>query len=326
MNAKLLYRLGGKEKEIACSALMTIGRVSSNEVVVPHPSVSRNHAMIRLLRPGEYYLIDVGSSNGTYLNGKRVATPTLLEDADVITVADCSLTFRIQCGAGAVKPKKQKRGDTTLLLACDDSQPEEITLLVCDIRNYTQLSEHITARKLAAVMATWFKLVTEAVERCGGTVDKFIGDAVLARWASKVRVQSPVSVINAMKAAAAIDAVCAQVNAQFGNLPTAFRVGAGVNTGRAVLGNLGSGGYREYTVIGDAVNLTFRFESESKALGKDVVVGPDSYTYLPRRLWEPNLQSVSIKGRSESVRVWALTFDALNAILQNEFTGTPGKR
>jgi len=63
------------------------------------------------------------------------------------------------------------------------------------------------------------------------------------------------------------------------------------------------------------VNMAFRFENESKILGKDIVIGPDSYTHLPKRLWSSELRSVTVKGKSAPVAVWAITFDEIAGIL-----------
>jgi adenylate cyclase len=93
MVAKLSYNRGTEAREISCASVLTIGRVPPNEIVIPHPKVSRNHAMIRMLQPGEYYLIDIGSTNGTLLNGQRIVVPMLLKDGDAISIEDCVLIF-----------------------------------------------------------------------------------------------------------------------------------------------------------------------------------------------------------------------------------------
>ena len=95
MSAKLHYKRGSEERESSCSALLTIGRTPPNEVVVPHPKVSRNHAIIRMLKPGEHYLIDAGSTNGTFLNGRRIPPDKYvqLNHGDKITVGTANLVM-----------------------------------------------------------------------------------------------------------------------------------------------------------------------------------------------------------------------------------------
>lgn len=312
MPARLSFKWEDEQKEIACSPLVTIGRTPPNDVIIPHPKVSRHHAMIRVLTEGQHYLVDVGSTNGTYLNGKRVVMPIALKDGDIITLGDCPITFFADPSSPAASDGKAYEGTT---MASMGGKTEEITLLVCDIRNYTPISEHMTPDALAALMAEWFKMATKEIEACNGTIDKFIGDAIMVRWSAGAGTGNQSLVAQALQTAKRLRAVCAHINASFKDLPHPFRVGVGINTGRAVLGNVGGSGYREYTAIGDAVNLAFRFESESKALGKDIVVGPESYKHLPKSLWDGKSKSVTVKGKKDSIAVWPLTFDELDRAL-----------
>jgi adenylate cyclase len=172
MPAKLQFRRGVEEREIVCSPLLTIGRTPPNEIVIPHPKISRNHALIRMLGEGGYYLIDVGSTNGTFLNGKRVVVPTLLKDFDVIALEDATLTFTN--AREYVDARASETGEdepNTMTMTSMGVQVEEITLLVCDIRNYTPISESMPANELAALMANWFKMATGVIEACSGTID-----------------------------------------------------------------------------------------------------------------------------------------------------------
>ena len=314
MSAKLQFKRGQDERDIACASLLTIGRTPPNEIVIPHPKISRNHAMIRMLGQGEYYLIDVGSTNGTFLNGKRVVTPTQLKDLDVITLEDCTLTYRTTREPVAVD-ESEDDGQLTVTMTSMGVQVEEITLLVCDIRNYTPISESMPPNELASLMAKWFKTATKVIEEYSGTIDKFIGDAIMVRWSSAAGKSACSSVKNALQVAKKLNEICTQVNAAFTRLPYPFKIGVGINTGQAVLGSIGGAGYREYTAIGDSVNMAFRFETESKNLGKDVVIGPDSYKHLSKPLWERSLQSVTVKGKSEAIAVWAITFDEIDSVL-----------
>lgn len=317
MSTTLLIKTDGNEREILCPPLLTIGRTPPNEVVVSHPRVSRNHAIVRMLRPGEYYVIDMGSTNGTCLNGQRVVMPTLLNDQDVISLEGCTITFRV--GSETGYNEEADTAEVTLTMTSAGQQPEEITLLVCDIRNYTKISEQIPPSALASVMARWFKQVTKVIETCGGTIDKFIGDAVMARWATDAVGDKQAAVSRALEAAVALDGVCGEINQEYSNLPFPFRIGAGINTGRAILGNMGGGAYREYTAIGDVVNLAFRFESASKTLDADIVIGLGAYQNLDERFWKGRCQSVNIKGRDAPISVWPLRFADARTIV-NQLT------
>lgn len=305
---------GEERREFACAALVTLGRTPPNDIIIAHPKVSRSHAIIRMLKPDEYYLIDVGSTNGTYLNGRRVVTPTLLKDQDEIRLEDCTLTF-CEARAQAAPCAHDEDGPLSVTMTSVGIEMEEVTLLVSDVRNYTPISESLAPSDLAALMARWFKAATKAITECSGTIDKFIGDAVMVRWTAAGGADPALPVRSALLAAKKLSEICAQVNAGAPGLPHPFRIGVGINTGRAVLGTIGGAGYREYTAIGDSVNTAFRFETESKRLGKDIVIGPDSYKHLPERLWRGSLYEVTVKGKSEPIPVWAVTFAELDAIL-----------
>jgi len=315
MAARLHVKRGDEQRDIVCAPLVTIGRTPPNDVLVPHPKVSRNHAMIRMLEAGEYYLVDVGSTNGTFLNGKRVVAPVQLKDCDVVTVEDCTLTFVDERVPAVREQEPDDDAQLTVTMSSLDVELVEITLFVCDIRNYTPISESLPPNELAGLMSRWFKAATKEIEACSGTIDKFIGDAIMVRWAPGPGQDARPGVLNALRVARRLNEICTLFSATVPRLPCPFRIGAGINTGQAVLGSIGGSGYREYTAIGDAVNMAFRFESESKALGKDIVVGPESYRHLPPALWSGGLRTVTVKGKSEPVSVWAVSFDEVEAIV-----------
>jgi len=316
MVAKLSFKREDEEREITCAPLLTLGRVPPNDIVVSHPKVSRNHAMIRMLQSGEYYLIDIGSTNGTLLNEKRIVVPMLLKDGDVVTIEDCTLTFHAQqADVQGQGDETMEEGQAEMTLVSIAEMTSEITILVCDIRNYTALSEKLPTNQLAQMMAKWFKLATQVIEEHAGTIDKFIGDAIMVRWTIDYKKDVKVSVLHALNVAQKLNEISAQINELYPGLPFPFRVGVGINTGRAVLGNMGGAGYREYTALGDAVNMAFRFESESKKLGKDVVLGYDSCTHLPQVLWEKSLRAVTVKGKADAISVWAVSFDEIASAL-----------
>jgi len=317
MVARLSFKRGTEEREITCTSVLTMGRMPPNDIVVAHPKVSRNHAMIRMLQPGEYYLIDIGSTNGTMLNEKRVVVPILLKDDDVIAIEDCTLTFKAAQAPTSKEGCEDEDGVAEMTIASVAEMTSEITILVCDIRNYTVLSEKLPASQLAQMMAKWFKLATQAIEEEAGTIDKFIGDAIMVRWTIDYKKDVTVSVRHALKVSQKLNEIGTQINLLYPGLPLPFRVGVGINTGRAVLGSMGGAGYREYTALGDAVNMAFRFESESKKLGKDIVIGYDSCIHLPKALWEKSLKAVTVKGKADAVSVWAVSFDEMASALDS---------
>jgi adenylate cyclase len=314
MPATLHVRVDDKEQVIECDAIVTIGRVDTNNVVVPDPKASRSHAMIRFLGDGKYYLTDLGSANGTFLNGKRVVVPLALDDGSEIGIGDHVLTFHYNPESVDISESDAVAQQTVLTVG---GMVQRITTLVMDIRGYTPLSEQLDPAYLAAVMGSWFRAANEIADNNGGVVDQYIGDAVMIRWVADVRGDDP-SVAAALTTAHEMNLVTGSISKDFPDLPSPLRIGAGINTGQAALGHVGASSRRDYTALGDAVNLAFRFEEATKTLKQDVVLGPDSYKRLPKDLWENRLQDVAVRGKDQPITVCALSFADLAQWIESQ--------
>jgi adenylate cyclase len=314
MPPKLQLKTAQGTVEVACHEVVTIGRVEPNDIVVADPRVSRSHAMVRMLGDGRFYVVDVGSANGTFVNGRRIAVPHELKHGDEIRVGTQAIVFSSDVVADtndAARGEEQDAGRTLLTMA---QQVSQLTVLVADVRGYTSLSQRLSPERLATVMGRLFNDATRVVQVHGGVVDKFIGDAVMARWVADTSslVQS---VLSALKTARDIHHAIERINAGMKDLPAPLRIGCGINTGLAILGTVGSTARREYTALGDAINLAFRLETATKELRTDVAVGVESYRHLPPHLWRERVTTVAVKGKVEPVPVWPLGFSDLEAAL-----------
>jgi len=314
MAATLHVKSGEKEREYPCDALATIGRQEANDIVLADdPKASRNHAIVRCLGDGRYYVMDVGSANGTFVNGKRVFVPCALADGDEISIGSHVVTVRHEPDETETAAGRTE-GDTEQTLLTLGRSVQTLTVLVADIRDYTPLSEQLSPDLLAAVLGRWFRAASEAVEMNAGTVDKFIGDALMARWLSSEQDTHRV-VVAALKTAHELSAALQALNQEASDIPQPLRIGIGINTGQAVLANVGARGNRDYTALGDSVNVAFRLETATKTLKKDVAIGPDSYAHLPREAWENSLEQVTVKGKTDPLAVCALSFDELDGVV-----------
>ena len=311
MSAFIYYKLNNKTQEYLCGPLVTIGRSRTNNIVFPDPKVSRNHLLLRCLGEDKYYLIDMGSANGTYLNGKRVIVPTLLKNGDVINVGSRSnvLTFRLNAGRKEQKEAEDLE-DLATTFALEAPAIREVTVLVADIRDYTSMSEQLPIDLLAKLLGEWFRSVNDIIEKNGGGVDKFIGDAVMACWLmSKENPEEDIK--KTLKAAYEIHIMTEGLNRTHPQLPKPIRIGVGINTGEAIVGDLGSGRLQDYTVLGDSVNVAFRLEKASKELNVDLVISHNSFKYLPKPSWEKRQRFIKVKGKDEPVKVYPLKFHEL---------------
>ena len=135
----------------------------------------------------------------------------------------------------------------------------EVTLLFCDIRGFTHLSEDMKARDVVALLHEIFQLVSDRILAGGGTIDKFMGDSVMAYFGAPVRQDD--HALRSVKAAAEIQQAIAERNTRVdADHASAVEVGIGIHTGSVVLGNIGSDRRTDFTAVGDAVNVAHRLE------------------------------------------------------------------
>src|SRR4051812_1768770 len=154
----------------------SIGRSDKNSIVLDSPKTSRRHCIINLQNVGEFWLIDLGSSNGTFLNKRRVHQPVRLCDMDQITVGDSPFTFR--------QPEEitSELRTTIAQQTIRETANIPVWLLVADIENFTPLSRSMVSDKLALLVGSWVAACKTIVEEHHGEIDKYLGDGFLAYW------------------------------------------------------------------------------------------------------------------------------------------------
>ena len=305
MPAYLVLTPAAGEKRVECKPIVTIGRDAGCDIVLDDKKASRNHAMLRQLGNGDYYLIDEGSSNGCYVNGKLITAPTLLKNNDRLGIGETELVFHQETVADAVGI--DNLGEDTVIVA-PTGEIRKFTILVADIRGYTRISENTPIKVLTRMMNEWFNRTRECIYDHHGVVDKFIGDCVYARW--EVRDDAAGTVVDALSAACELNIISRDLVHTYPEASDPLNIGVGINTGTAALGADVS-----ESAIGDAVNLAFRLESLSKEMGKDVIIGRNAYEFLPEGVWRSQQTSMKVKGKTDPVDVWGLKFAEAESIL-----------
>ena len=154
-----------------------------------------------------------------------------------------------------------------------------ITILVIDIRNYTVLARELGEALVTEIMNKLFHRSGEILKRNGSWTQKYIGDAVMAFWVHGDDDGTPRDVVRIFESLVSLGEVIADLNSEF-TLPRPLAFGAGVNSGVAVTGNMGSAGLSDHTAMGDAVNKAFRLEAASKQVGREVVIGQSTYDLM----------------------------------------------
>lgn len=178
----------------------------------------------------------------------------------------------------------------------------ELTVLFCDMRGFTHISEGMAPNALQALLNTIFSRLTRLIRHHRGTIDKYMGDCVMAFWGAPV--ETPEHASLAVRTALDMAQAIRELNQERkrDGLP-AVNLGIGLNTGDMCVGDMGSDVRRSYTVIGDAVNLGSRLEGLSRVYGVDIVASESTRRQADGFAWQ-ELDRVRVKGKEQAVVIF----------------------
>jgi adenylate cyclase len=183
-----------------------------------------------------------------------------------------------------------------------EGQSRELSVLFCDIRSFTTISESLPADELKQLLNRFFTPMTRVIFEKRGTIDKYVGDMIMAFWGAPV--QDPQHPQHAVEAALGMLDQVESLRAEFGERGwPEVRVGIGINTGTMNVGDMGSEFRRAYTVIGDAVNLGSRLEGLTKYYGVSLIISESTAEKLSGILLR-RLDRVKVKGKNEPVTIF----------------------
>jgi len=224
----------------------SVGRTTASTITLDSPSVSRRHALIHLQNIGEFWLIDFGSSNGTFLNKRRLNQPVQLNEGDQITIADALFTFRqpLAISEGYKASITQRTLQQIASIRC--------WLLVADVRDFTPLASSMETEELEALVGAWLFTCKEIIEKHHGTINKYLGDGFLAYWPEATT--NPEEIVDLIGALKGLQ--------QKGALNFRFVL----HFGLVAIGGIPSLG--EESLVGPEVNLVFRLEKLAGSLGE----------------------------------------------------------
>ena len=191
------------------------------------------------------------------------------------------------------------------------------TIFFSDIREFTAKSEAFTrefgeeaSNRIVMWLNEYFTRMIDCVEKTGGIVDKFIGDAIMAHWGTAYSAGSPaIDAFNGVKAALMMRAALSELNSSRAKDDPAnpsIRIGCGLNTGMVTAGQIGSTQRMEYTAIGDPVNLASRTEALNKPFGTDILITEDTWELIGDKFITEEMPSVTVKGKEKPVRIFAV--------------------
>lgn len=269
-------------------------------MVLADRHVSRRHALIRRERDG-FWLFDLGSANGSYLNTRRVTMAQQLTSGDVLRIGQHEFVFELS-GNPPAAATEMATALTTL-----EPQAKERILLTSDVQGFMGISEKLSPDELAPLIGSWYAETERILEDHGATLDKFIGDCVLASWEAT----SAESRLAAVETARRLQQSCDNVQRQFGKVleeaGLAFRTGTAMHIGPASYGYLGPG---KFTLLGESVNLVFRLEAMTRKLKERILVSGEFLAGWGQgeKLFRA-LGPHRVKGREQAVDVYALRLE-----------------
>jgi pSer/pThr/pTyr-binding forkhead associated (FHA) protein len=262
----------------------SLGRAGANTIVLDSPKVSRRHALIHLQNIGELWLIDFGSSNGTFLNKRRIHQPIRLSDGDQITIGD--QIFKVRQPTAISEAYKTDFVQRTAW----DVENVPCWLLLADIRGFTPMSRQMPSKDLDLLLGAWIFRCKEIIENQQGIINKYLGDGFLAYWPeADTSPEEIVAVISAFK------------ELQRGEGP-AFRFV--VHSGPVAIGGVASLG--EESLIGSDVNLIFRLDKLASSLGEPSCVSETANAKLQELIKTRSLGEFELKGFEGKCAFFAL--------------------
>ncbi len=181
-------------------------------------------------------------------------------------------------------------------------QRRRITILFADICGFTTMAEKLDPEEVVAVLNRFFSAMVELIFAHEGTLDKFLGDGLMAVFGAPLEI--PQAARKACECALAMQARLSEMYLQ-GEVPLNC-MGVGVNTGEAIVGNIGSSQRMDFTVIGDVVNVTSRIQALTRELDANILVGPESYREVREFFRLEPCPPVVLRGRSEATSVYKL--------------------
>lgn len=257
---------GADGRQVPIKGSCSLGRAPTSEILLPDEEVSRRHALLHVQEQHECWLVDLGSSNGTFVNGQRLFQAVKLRDEDRIEIGP----FRFVFHQPLVAPEPRAGADTTVT-ALRESAASYCWLLVADIQASTRLCRELSPSDLPKVTGRWFARCKRVVDECGGRINQFLGDGFLAAWPEREKILRDV-----------VDSLSGLKKIQEDARPN-FRIV--LHYGQVSRGGMPAMG--EESLLGQEVSFTFRMERLASTLGLRSLLSEKARAqisaYLPTR-------------------------------------------
>lgn len=286
-----------------------VGRSNQAAIILDSPWVSRLHALIQRRNNEAFYVVDLGSRNGTFVNGRRVTLPVRLRERDEMVFGQVRMQLLLASGglAGGDAPTTSAIKTRCLM-----------TAVVLHLRNGAILEKQAPDQQVAQVMGTWFRQVGEITQRYGAQVSQYTERGVMVAWFHSPKEPAAADWLRILRAFWSLYRGTSNLHLQY-LLPFPLQLGTGVNTGYALVAPGGSPQQTEYVALGQTVSAAFALEAATKTAGYDVLVGEMTYQHLQRVDLADWLEPVPVQLQPQAppVQVWGSRYDRLRTFLYN---------
>lgn len=294
----------------------TFGRDANNDFRIDDPWISRHHAMVQIVGTNQFFLIDLGSHNGSHLNGRRVSLPVLLHGGDLVMLGQTALEFYCPPGRGEDSNSSSYEASATVQLQTRCW----LTAVVVDLRNFNGLSRQIDEKLLSEVIGSWFRQASEIISQHSSQIDRYVGDALLAIWQHAEAKATAPGVLAALRAINDLQAMTHSLHNTY-PLPFPLQIGVGMNTGEGVVNQ---SLVRPAMPVPDApldstLKAAFLLESLTQELSVDLALSKTTYQLLlgtnqaVEKFFTPC--EVKLKGHALPTIVYASTYPRLQSFL-----------
>jgi adenylate cyclase len=257
---------GEHRVDLPAPGQVRVGRGVRNDLILNDDALSREHCLFQVAMDASVTVSDRGSTNGTFVNGTRSPGTKQLQDGDQVRIGSHLITIHCPFRPSTQVPAVSEEFTKVIV------RQELISVLVVDVKGYTALSQVLDAELLMRIMAEFNRRGSDLVVGAGAWSIKFIGDCIMAIWLHADNEHVAPDLVRILKV---LSDILRLVDELSGRLPAPHRlkVGAGLNTGPAQVGQLGSRLTSDFTALGETVNKAFRLEAATRVTGYDLMLG-----------------------------------------------------
>jgi adenylate cyclase len=258
----------------------SIGRSGDNNLVLPDLLISRHHAVLQCNEDGGFYLLDLISTNGSFVNGCRVIVPVRLRHGDRIKFGNTNLAFCCLSTNLVLDPLRTQ--DTTNTQLGTRCVWRLASVIVIELRNLAFLTQQLDTQVLAAALATWCREITNIITSLGGLVDKNLSGnevgVIKAIWFHRYHGVNHQDILRVLQTISAINKRTIKLNRE--SLPFPFAIGAGMNTGYGIVDNIRRGESLYYLYLESTFNAASLLAAATQEIGCDLALTESTYKYL----------------------------------------------